>query len=50
MKKIYYAIENRRVYKELRDKKTGLILNFKVIYNGKTKKDCEEWLKKKVLK
>lgn len=46
MKKIRYSIENKTVWKDLFDTKLGCVMNFKGIYTGTSKKDCEKWLKK----
>lgn len=44
MKRIRYTIEYNTVWMELYDYKLHVPLNFKGIYKGKNKKECEEWL------
>ena len=45
MKKIVYTIEHNIVFKNVFDAELGMITNFRGIYKGTTKKDCEAWLK-----
>ena len=45
MKKIVYTIEHNTVFKNVYDEELDLIVNFKGIYKGTSKKDCEAWLK-----
>lgn len=45
MKKIIYTIEHNMVFKNVYDEELNLIVNFKGIYKGTSKKDCETWLK-----
>lgn len=45
MKKITYSIEHNIVFKNVYDTELDLIVNFKGIYKGKTRKECEAWLK-----
>jgi hypothetical protein len=44
MKKITYSIEHNIVFKNVYDTELDLIVNFKGIYKGKTRKECEAWL------
>lgn len=40
-----YSIYNKNVYLELFYK--GVAMNYKRVYTGKSKKDCENWIKEK---
>lgn len=44
-KKIVYSIEHNTVFKNKYDTDLGLVMNFKGIYKGRSKKECEIWLK-----
>ena len=45
MKNITYTIEHNIVFMNVYDTELEMIMNFKGIYKGKNKEDCERWLK-----